>query len=663
MKMSLSKTITFGMAVLLGIILVMGVIALTAIGSAVSNSEKLDRQYVREVQIAGMIERQFARARIATSKFLFTEEAKYHDDAAKAFGELKTHIGEAEALVAEFPALVKLKEQIEPLKTRIGDYERFVGEVAGQMQQKKQIRSRLDAGAKLFMGAADALTHSQESQLEADLKTGKKLAERIGKLMTAFNIVESAYEARIANFKSAARRDSAILQEGMKAFDAIEQHIAAMRKVTRKAGDIETLDKVLAATRAYKAALLELQEHSKAVEELNVKLVEAGTDTLKAVETVYDAGLLGTQNLSRDSVASLERSRTVMILSLLVAVAVGVGMIYFITVVGLKRPLETFKNTLVKIGDEKNLTIHVDENAPEEISEMAKSFNRFIDQLKQLIDNSKTSSSENASISHELSTTALSVGQNVERSVDVVSKATQNADAIKRELLDAITDAQASKHEIISANENLDTARNEIVKMTSRVQDTAEMEVELAHRMETLSSEASQVKAVLDVISDIADQTNLLALNAAIEAARAGEHGRGFAVVADEVRKLAERTQKSLTEINATINVIVQSIVDASGQMNANASEIQALSDMAAEVEVKINESVAIVNNAVRASDKTVQDFERTGKDVESIVSQMNEVNVISSQNARNVEEIAAAADHLNAMTEELNNKLAMFRT
>jgi methyl-accepting chemotaxis protein len=331
--------------------------------------------------------------------------------------------------------------------------------------------------------------------------------------------------------------------------------------------------------------------------------------------------------------------------------------------VSIVKPLSKFKDTLLEIGNNKNLTLNVDENAPLELSQMARSFNTLIHSLKELIDTSKHSASENAAISHELSTTAMGVGTNVEKSVTVVDAATQKAIEINKEITLAISDAQESKKDIVKANENLSEARNDVVTLTSKVRQSAELEVELADRMNTLSGEANAVKAVLEVISDIADQTNLLALNAAIEAARAGEHGRGFAVVADEVRKLAERTQKSLTERNATINVIVQSIGDVSGQMTSNSQDIQELANTAAEVEKKINLTVSIVDEAVRASDKTVGDFEKTGKNVESIVDQISSINDISSVNARNVEEIAAAADHLNAMTDDLHAKLETFRT
>jgi methyl-accepting chemotaxis protein len=355
--------------------------------------------------------------------------------------------------------------------------------------------------------------------------------------------------------------------------------------------------------------------------------------------------------------------RNSIVVSSLVVLVIMILIAMFAVNVSIVKPLSKFKDTLLEIGNNKNLTLNVDENAPLELSQMARSFNTLIHSLKELIDTSKHSASENAAISHELSTTAMGVGTNVEKSVTVVDAATQKAIEINKEITLAISDAQESKKDIVKANENLSEARNDVVTLTSKVRQSAELEVELADRMNTLSGEANAVKAVLEVISDIADQTNLLALNAAIEAARAGEHGRGFAVVADEVRKLAERTQKSLTEINATINVIVQSIGDVSGQMTSNSQDIQELANTAAEVEKKINLTVSIVDEAVRASDKTVGDFEKTGKNVESIVDQISSINDISSVNARNVEEIAAAADHLNAMTDDLHAKLETFRT
>jgi methyl-accepting chemotaxis protein len=347
---------------------------------------------------------------------------------------------------------------------------------------------------------------------------------------------------------------------------------------------------------------------------------------------------------------------------LIILIVIGIASIMLLNH-NLIRPLNNFKATLLSIGDTKDLRIGLICDAPREIEEMAQSFNILLEALQHLINSAKESSTKNTHTANHLSTNAEEVGENVALSVDIIRKASENSITINNEITSAISEAQANKKEIIKANNMLSEARDEIISLTSRVQETSEVEVELANKMDTLSSEATNVKSVLEVIGDIADQTNLLALNAAIEAARAGEHGRGFAVVADEVRKLAERTQKSLSEINATINVIVQSIQEASENMNSNSKEIQNLSEIASDVETKINMTVEIVDNGTHASDKTVQDFENTGKAIASITKVITQIDDISMKNAKNVEIIVATSENLSEETEELNAQLEAFRT
>jgi methyl-accepting chemotaxis protein len=444
--------------------------------------------------------------------------------------------------------------------------------------------------------------------------------------------------------------------------------IQSLRDLTKKAEDKVKIDNFKHAMDSYEEDFEKVVAFSIAHNDEDAMALSNGTakkDIDEERNVLLSMVKHNLEKMDEDKITSNERyldirntSLGVLVFDIFTSVFLSFFIIRQLTV-----SVNAFKNKLQTASDTKDLTLTYAVKGPLEINDMDEAYNSLMKSLRNLVNESKQSSSENASISHELSTTALGVGKNVEKSVTVVEKATDRANIINSEIITAIEDAIRSKEEIIAANENLNVARNDIVALTERVEQSAELEIELAHRMQTLSNDATQVKSVLEVIGDIADQTNLLALNAAIEAARAGEHGRGFAVVADEVRKLAERTQKSLVEINATINVIVQSIVGVSGQMTSNSEGIQALAGVSDDLEKKIIFSVAIVNKAVKATDKTVDDFQKTGKDVDTIVVQISEINKLSSQNARNVEEIASASDHLNSMTDSLHAKLEAFKT
>ena len=128
------------------------------------------------------------------------------------------------------------------------------------------------------------------------------------------------------------------------------------------------------------------------------------------------------------------------------------------------------------------------------------------------------------------------------------------------------------------------------------IEEIASSMQNVSHKTAEVTQQAEDIKGIVGVIKDIADQTNLLALNAAIEAARAGEHGRGFAVVADEVRKLAERTGKSLSEIEANINILVQGINDMSEAINEQTQGVGQINQAVSKLESITHDNVEVAN-------------------------------------------------------------------
>jgi len=337
--------------------------------------------------------------------------------------------------------------------------------------------------------------------------------------------------------------------------------------------------------------------------------------------------------------------------------------ISFVIAGSITKPLVAMKNMLQDIAQgEGDLTRRLDASSKDELGEASRYFNLFVDKLHGLISQVAATTSRVAAESVQLRSNSEQIATGAEEvaaQASTVATASEEMSATSGDIAQncsmAAEGSQRASSAAMSGAQVVNETINVMHSIAARVKSTAQS-------VENLGSRSEQIGAIVGTIEDIADQTNLLALNAAIEAARAGEQGRGFAVVADEVRALAERTTRATKEISEMIKTIQTETLSAVKAMEAGVGEVAIGSEKATDsgralerILEQINDVTMQINQVATAAEEQTA----TTSEISTNIHQITDVVAHTSQGAH---ESAASANQLSRLAEELRSVVGQFK-
>ena len=589
--MTLGKKIALGFASLVVISALLGLTAVWTMATAQKQARVLSTEFMPETVIASALQSAMRKAQLAIRSYGFTAEAAALDETRGHLAEVKKQVQAAHMLVAAHPGLVRFNQEITELEPLLGTFENAVAATVTNHQEIAADREVMDRAAADFTTKIDGLVHLQETKLDAEINAAAeaaKLVERGRKIAFTSEIRTYGNLARIAAFKGQALRDARIIDEGLKIFEVMDQRFDALKPMLRIEADRVTLAEVRAHADAYRTAMIALGKAMTDLAEVGQARAAAGNKITALAEVIANTGLTRTITAADDSSATLAASSKLVIAGLCFALVVGIALAFGI-IRGTTRVLTTVVETL----------------------------NQSSDQV------------------------AAASGQIASASQTLAGGASEQAASLE--------ETRASLEEVASMikrnAEHAGNAKN-LAGETRRAADAGSTGMQaMQGAMADIKTSSDSIAKIIKTIDEIAFQANILALNAAVEAARAGEAGMGFAVVAEEVRALAQRSAQAAKETTTSIEDSIQKSARGAGMCSTVEQSLRQIVDKARQMDEVIGEI------AIASSEQS--------KGIGQITTAVSQMDKVTQANAGSAEETASASEELNAQAVELKHAVS----
>ncbi|SNB47072.1 methyl-accepting chemotaxis protein [Geobacter sp. DSM 9736] len=360
--------------------------------------------------------------------------------------------------------------------------------------------------------------------------------------------------------------------------------------------------------------------------------------------------------------AGVARLRWGIVLATLLLGAVSLLLAFSVSL-GITRPLKRVRDNLHEIAaGEGDLTRRIPIDRDDEAGDLAHSFNTFVEKLQVIISQVAENAQEVASAAGKVQAVSQDMASGtatVAEQATTVATATEEMAAtygeVAQNCMMAAESSQKANEKAVSGTAVVEETVRVMSRIAARVKESAQT-------VEQLGARSDEIGKIIGTIEDIADQTNLLALNAAIEAARAGEQGRGFAVVADEVRALAERTTKATREIGEMIKAIQQETKGAVASMDEGVREVEKGTGDAAKSGEALQEILDQINSVTMEINQIATAAEQQTATTAEISQNVQRISEVVSETSRGAKDSAQAAERLAGLASELQRLVGRFK-
>jgi methyl-accepting chemotaxis protein len=500
--------------------------------------------------------------------------------------------------------------------------------------------------------------------VQSDAETGGLLSGivadmyRIRMLLSNAIIVDDSDE-RSSNIRGADER----MTEIMKSWNTFIDHpmSPAEKELADKAG--KDLDKMLDGTAQPTIVALRRGDKEAAIQRL------MNTEARELVGRVRDQ-LIALQDTQRKTGKALydaaeQRSMilTYAMIGIFGAAALILGVFSWLTIRAIRRPVESMRVALLAAQASNDLTQRVTVTGKDEVSEMGRAFNDLMESLQRTLNQVSADAQEVSSAATQMATASTQMTETSR----VQSESAASTAAAVEEVTVSINQVADNTRETRSVSEQAAELSMQGEKSARAAAEqmlgTAQSVGHSMQLIEKLSQRSHEISGIVKVIRDIAEQTNLLALNAAIEAARAGEQGRGFAVVADEVRKLAERTSSSTSEISGMIDAIQSEVARAVENLKTNNEQVAQGKSLAEEVAA----TLARINQGARVTMERINDISSAaaeqGTASNDIARNVEKIAQMTEETSAAISQASTTAQQLEALASKLHAEVAQFKT